>query len=482
MNLKPITKSAGLTAQERFALLSATGRALLSMLANMVPTGMSTLTITQSQMATAIGRSTRTVQNTLKTFEATSLMVPTKSKNRFSATRVEFETPALVELIKKNHEQLQSGVKVTPPSIFTRSSTRFPFRWLKDPQRFATLEEDLAAAMLTAPAYWEWIETGCMALGATLPVRVVGQKRRMTDGERGGQLPCWGGTFANTKNAAYELQTSARSAAKWRTEATFNIPLEHHPLLLVDDVSLEALCKLPAACAVIETSPGNFQATVMAPRRLTMQERMFAQFALIKLVDGDPGANSSNQLRRFPGSLNNKPAMKKVFISKVHHLSVDHTIPVELLDHLIANGKSQAKISAAKNLLGQTAAAAPDQAAHAHDLYQQAGPMTVPMDTPLTGRKGHTDQSQSGIDFRYACVELRRGTSESSVVSAIATRAGQRKKNGKPMGDGAHVVYAQRTVKNAKSRMVGTNGARLIFKAIKVGNNTGNNWAEPETH
>ena len=130
----------------------------------------------------------------------------------------------------------------------------------------------------------------------------------------------------------------------------------------------------------------------------------------------------------------------------------------------------------------ETAAAAPEQAAHAHDLDQQVGPMTAPRDIPLTGRNGHTDQSQSGIDFRYACVEIKRGTPESSVVSAIATQAGQRKKNGKPMGDGAHVVYAQRTVKNAKLRLVGTNGARLILKAVKAGNNTGNNLVGLETH
>lgn len=443
----------------------------------MVPTGMSALTITQSEMAAAIGKSTRTVQNTLKALEATKILIPSKSKNRFSATRLEFESPALVELIKQNHEQLQSGAKVTPPSIFTRSSTRFPFRWIKDPQRFVTFEEDLAAAILTAPAYWAWIDTGCSALGATLPVRVVGQKRRVTDGERGGQLPCWGGTIANTKNAAYELQKSAQSAAKWKTEATFNIPLEHHPVLLVDDVSLEALTKLPAACAVIETSPGNFQATLIAPRRLSMQERKFAQFTLIKLVDGDPGANSCNQLRRFPGSVNNKPALGQAFISRVHHLSKDHTITLELLNHLIAVGKSLAKDNDDRNLPAQPALGAPEQSAPNEDLDHQANlaTTTAAITSPMAaGGRGHSDQSQSGADFRYACVELKRGTAESSIVSAIALRAGQRKKNGKPIGDGAHIVYAQRTVRSAKTRVQGTRGARLVLNLSLSTNKAGN--------
>lgn len=477
MKLNPIEKPSSLTAQERFALLNSTARALLSWLANNVHAGACTVTVTQSEMAAAIGKTTRTVQNALKACEAAILMVPAQSKNRFAATRIEFENSGLVELIKQNYEQLQSGAKMSPPSIFTRSSKKFPFRWLKDPQRFATLDEDLNVALSTAATYWSWIDAGCMTMGAALPIKVVGQKRRVSDGERGGQLPFWGGPIANTKNAAYQMQRSAESAAEWKCEATFNIPKEAHPLLLVDDVSLENLQKLPGACAVIETSPDNFQATLIAPRHLTMQERKYAQFALIQLVDGDPGANSCNQLRRFPGSLNNKPGLDKVFISRVHFLSQDHTISFEKLDHLIALGKSLSKSFTEKTLATHANSVSTDQTQIPPSSEQQMDP---PPQSLVS--KSHSDQSQSGIDFRHACDALKRGATETSVVSAIATRAGQRKKNGKPLGDGAHIAYAQRTVRNARSRLTGSKSVRLVFKAVKAGDNTGNNLVGPEPH
>jgi hypothetical protein len=461
MKLNPIAKPSSLPVRERFALLNSTARALLSFLANMVPTGMSTLTITQSEMAAAIGKTTRTVQNLLKACVAVRLIVPSKSRNRFAPTRIEFENIDLVELIKQNHVQLQGGTRASPPPIFTRSSERFAFRWLQDPQRFTTLDEDLKAAMSTAATYWDWIDAGCTTMGATLPVKVVGQKRRVSDGERGGQLPCWGGINANTKNAAYQMQRSAESAAGWKGEATFNIPQEVHPLLLVDDVSLKDLSKLPQACAVIETSPNNFQATVIAPRLLTMQERKFAQFALIQLVDGDPGANSSNQLRRFPGSLNNKPSLDKVFISRVHYLSAGHTLSVDELQHLIGLGKTLAKSSSEEaSVNGQITSvpSAPSMSVHSD---QTTGELVSDR-----AKKSNSDQSASGQDFRIACVGLKRGVTESSVISAIAARAGQRKKNGKPFGDPAHSTYAEKTVRVAKSRVNAQGRVRAPFKVV----------------
>lgn len=464
MKLKPIAESSTMTAHEQIVHLNLTTRKLVCWLAQNVAVGETVVTVTQSQMAVAIGKTTRTVQTSLKACEAACLMISAKSKFRFTATRIEFKNAAFVDWIKQNHEQLHSGAKVPSPSIFTKSSEKFPFRWLKDPQRFATLDDDLKHALSTAQTYWRWIDAGCMTMGATLPINVVGQKRRTSDGERGGQLPIWGGSIANTKNAGYEMQKSAESAATWKCEATFNIPREVHPLLLVDDVSLENLKKLPDACAVIETSPDNFQATLIAPRQLTMQERKFAQFALIKLVDGDPGANSCNQLRRFPGSLNNKSGLDKAFVSRIHHLSASQTLSVDELNHLLGLGKTLAKISTEGASANGYIAAAPSEPSMSVGSTQAANEL-------VTGKtnSSNSDQSASGQDFRFACDELKRGATSSSVISAIAIRAGQRRKNGKPLGDGAHVVYAQRTVRNATSRMVGGKGVRLVFRKDNTG-------------
>lgn len=91
-------------------------------------------------------------------------------------------------------------------------------------------------------------------------------------------------------------------------------------LVMIDDLStpwplpFSGKCGHPD-CAIIETSPGNYQHFYACDRKLTSSERFAIQKNLAQKFDGDPGATGGNQLHRIPGSVNYKPG-KNLYIAK----------------------------------------------------------------------------------------------------------------------------------------------------------------------
>jgi hypothetical protein len=196
---------------------------------------------------------------------------------------------------------------------------------------------------------------------------------------------------------------------------TFAAADAYHPLLLVDDLTESALVavldRFPGAA--VETSPGNFQATLVASRPLANAERLAVQRELARRFGGDSGATGGMQLRRVPGSLNYKPTLAKPFAARLF-------------------GEPEVGVVGATMLAELLAGAAAEQTA-------SSGAVQAP-------REARLGADESRDDFVWVMGELRRfrGARGEALVLALTDRAVARHKYG---GDRAAVLeYARRTV------------------------------------
>jgi len=87
-------------------------------------------------------------------------------------------------------------------------------------------------------------------------------------------------------------------------------PKGEHNLSLVDDLTSEAVGRMRATgftpAAVVETSPGNFQAWLKHPRQLTRELSTMAARQLAEEFGGDPGAADWRHFGRLAGFTNRK--------------------------------------------------------------------------------------------------------------------------------------------------------------------------------
>ena len=88
-------------------------------------------------------------------------------------------------------------------------------------------------------------------------------------------------------------------------------PKGEHNLSLVDDLSADAVKRMKATgfipAAVIETSPGNFQAWLKHPRQLPRELSTMAARKLAEEFGGDRGAADWRHFGRLAGFTNRKP-------------------------------------------------------------------------------------------------------------------------------------------------------------------------------
>lgn len=88
-------------------------------------------------------------------------------------------------------------------------------------------------------------------------------------------------------------------------------PKGEHDLSLVDDLSVDALKQMKSAgfapAAVVETSPGNFQAWLKHPRQLPRELSTIAARKLAEEFGGDRGAADWRHFGRLAGFTNRKP-------------------------------------------------------------------------------------------------------------------------------------------------------------------------------
>lgn len=270
--------------------------------------------------------------------------------------------------------------------------------------------------------FWTWLAASCDAAGWRGNLRFVGQRRRKGDGKRGGRVPL---AQRHISLAAQCAGHALRVAVSRRgLEVTFEAVEAAHPLLLLDDLDAQALQALPThGVAIVETSPGNYQATLVAWRPLSAEERLSAQRALVQRLNGDPAAVSGSQLRRFPCSVNCKRELANPFVSRLVGQPTVGTVSEELLAELLKDS-------------------APEPAARRKP----------------TARVDHYvgDDTDSAAEFGWVIRDLRRagGLRGEALRAALVRKALARGKYAGAVDQVQQVErYAATTVRNAEIRL-----------------------------
>ncbi|MGM9516447.1 DNA-primase RepB domain-containing protein [Roseateles sp. DB2] len=275
-----------------------------------------------------------------------------------------------------------------------------------------------------ADAFWSWLTASLRPSGWAGAVEFLGQKRLRTGpkaGQRGAPYPVPGAKFPGPISKIQDAWPMALAGAAARRGEVVMRLLGEHPLLLVDDLRSDQLPKLlllgPAA--VLETSPDNFQASLVAPRCLTGDERAAANRALARRLGADQGATGRDQLRRVPGSMNAKPALSEPFCSRYIPGPLPGTISDELLAQLLVEGQQ-------------------DRPQHAETMRSAALPDVAAMAGRRPERTNDSDE-----DWKLISRQLRSGIKPEAVVDQIAALADERGK----WGGGARArAYAERSV------------------------------------
>jgi len=371
----------------------------------------------------------------------------------------------------KRKKQQEMGVR----DAFTLSSradsmaalARFAERGRRDMAAASSFGADAPELPADAEPFWNWLVTSAAAAGwvakeeGSWPGAKPGdlefalQRRSKAAGQRGG-------TF-NNQRASLALEPAlhgARDALRdaWRfsheherraVEPVF-WPVGNHALLLIDDLKPEQLSLFNGwqGMAVIETSPGNLQVLLMAPRALRGDELLAAQRALARRAGLTCAAVQQHQPRRFPGSRNCKPGLAEPFTTRLIGVPAPGTISGAQLAELLAEdaryvapdpaASTTAGGGAARTAKKSTAGAAGDTSAAA-----------------VRQRRQHADNSGSGQDWAWLMERLGsvRGRDHERLVEELAARAGARERQGKRTGDPDHLRYARATVDRAVAEL-----------------------------
>lgn len=431
---------------EHFAsIISNLGRSelsLLKLLVSNMPAGSLEVTKSVDFLSNELGLKERATKYAIKKLKDQGLITRKSASGLFAQCVTVICSPHIVHCIKNP----SSGPKVKKPSAAKKITQPKLFGFLKDPSRFENLQSDMQQALHSSTAYWSFIRKGFESIGFSSQLKTALQYRRLSDGARGGPQPNRSRNVS-ISNAEFEAAIVAQYAQKESVETTFRVDSPEHPLLLIDDLDAGALDLLPDACAVLETSPGNYQATLIAPRPLSSKEFLLVEDALLAILGvGDKGAKGIRQLRRFPGSINNKPGLTTAFVTRVERVSGRLTLTLNELDDLLEMGR---KIRGFYEWDGEASAEA--------EIVSTA--QSTPMDAVAAMQSqsekiqaGTNDQSASGRDFGKAIELIRKGWDDARIIQHIQTSAGVRLKNGHPSGHPSHLRYAQGTVSRARSK------------------------------
>jgi hypothetical protein len=393
-------------------------------------------------LALLMCKSSRSIQTSLKVLKDAGLIIRNQLHGKFGPCVTMLVSSSIAECVMRPFAPKAS--KRTRSVLIGKGLA--PYEYLKDPLRCASLEVDLQHALSASDLYWDFILKAFESIGFSAPLMTEVQSRSRKTGKRTGvhtfrRRKIW------SKNLTWEMSKVAHFAKTNSLEATFRVLSSQHPLILVDDLSLESVSNFLYACAILETSPSNFQATLIAPRPLSRTEFMLVEEALIADHCGDLGAKGPQQLRRFPGSINNKPALTTPFVTRVHQVTKTLTLTTQELDQLIARGlelrPQEDRATAITHLTRVTlcisSAANSEPGAIASADAQPADPSA-----------GTRDRSDSGKEFGKAIELIRSGIDYDSICEHIFILATKRSKYGSDAKPADRMLYAQRTVENAR--------------------------------
>jgi hypothetical protein len=389
--------------------------------------------------AQKIKRSVRCVQLAMAKLVTAGLVQrdPRNKQDPFSEVKTKIANQEKVyEILKSSKVQELTPVKRrrSVPEKKDPPKDRYPFRYLQDNSGRVSLE-DVENACKKGISYWNWLSRAATSVKLDIPITIRAQKRRMSDGKRGGIVPQLIRNENFSSKRIPEPSVFLLYLAEGKMEATYQAKNEENPLLLIDDVRIEMIDLLPDAAFLLETSNNNFQATVVAPRNLTARERRNVQAHLISLVEGDPAANTRSQLRRLPGSVNNKALLDKAFITRVFREPEKLTLSTDELEQMLLAGEL---------LMGSNKRCIKE--------YAPAGDVGTASSIIRRG-SNPSDSSPSGQDFGLAIELLLSKTPIQKIIEIIARRAAERNKYGSAGSPEQYRRYAETTVANARAHL-----------------------------
>ena len=193
--------------------------------------------------------------------------------------------------------------------------------------------------------------------------------------------------------------------------------LGRHPWVLVDTLDAEGRQRIERGhppAALVETSPGRWQAWVRLEAALSAAGRVAAGRRLALEYGGDPGAVDAHPFGRLPGATNRTPGLA------------------------LANGQAP---------FAKLAGAHPQRTVQLPGLDVQDTPATEPAAQATGGsvRCGRVRRDQSAIDFAIACRLAEAGRSDAELAAVIRSARHDAK--------GDRPEYVARTIAAARRRV-----------------------------
>lgn len=398
----------------------------------------------------------RSIQSAIKDLKNAGLITRNSINGRFTPCVTFISSQQVIDCVKNLPNVLQDKKSNRSRRLIQPK----PFGFLKDPARFEKIQIEMQQALNSAFAYWNFIRSAFQLIGFNAPLTTEMQSRKLVDGKRGGTHK-FRSRNVHLSNVKLEMENVAQYAQCQFVGVILRVNRLAHPLILIDDLNKSSLELLPDTGAILETSPGNFQASIICPRPLSSAEFLLVEDALLgKLGNGDRGAKGIRQLRRFPGSVNNKPGLATAFVTRVERISDRLALTTEELNEFIEAGKKirgfyewETEISAGVQNLSAGAISSVDN--------------TPEMLSEGTSRQAvANDKSASGRDFGKAIELIRKGLDDASIIQQIMASAGSRLKYGHSPGHPTQLAYAQRTVSRSRARFK-SNAPRMNLAFMK---------------
>ncbi|WP_185993563.1 DNA-primase RepB domain-containing protein [Variovorax sp. KBS0712] len=225
--------------------------------------------------------------------------------------------------------------------------------------------------------------------GGELPIGKYSKNAESIGQYRGLSLTSWEDFF---KMVHAREKKISKSVGEFIGESLFAGPREGSRILLLDDVKSATPLFDGFACAVLETSYGNFQHLYAGDQDMTNEDRHHAHRVLYESTGykSDPGALSGHQAHRWPGSVNLKPGRGRFWTRLVY----------------LADGKKH-EIG---NLLAKSQLNRPSA------LEKKVPGAQQPRTRPLSSG---TDSTASGRDWGRAIGMLKSGRSAAEVEAFL---------------------------------------------------------------
>jgi hypothetical protein len=218
-------------------------------------------------------------------------------------------------------------------------------------------------------------------------------------------------------------------------------PKGEHNLSLVDDLSRDAVVAMKQAgftpTAVVETSPGNFQAWLKHPEQLSKELGTLAARTLAQQFGGDPGAADWRHFGRLAGFTNRKEKYRDATTGLhpfVRLIEVTGSIYPEA-DRFLGSVRAAFEQHQQKER---------ERYAAAHNSLERTSHPSVLKSIEAFRADPKYGGDGTRIDLAYAIYAASRGATEPEIAAAIRSRDLSHKG-----GDARQADYVQRTIRKA---------------------------------